>query len=124
MVTRTLAGGSLRRENPEIRAACVEVEVQGLSGGSDGDADDVLEVALLRLSGSATVSALGKSGALNGGLDVLRDGLAELGVGASECKRSVVALKVRVLDLLELKRALAGGGNGASSSQRDCEKGY
>ncbi len=73
----------LGREDPEVRRAGVEVQVQGLSRGTDLNGGEVLAVVLSRgVGGRAGIAAaLGGGLALGGGGgDVVGHGLAELDV--------------------------------------------
>lgn len=110
--------GRLGGEDPEVGAARVKVEVELLRGRADGDLDEVVEVALVRVGHGGAFGALlgvGLAGRVGRLLERVRDGDAVLGVGAGEGQRSVAADKLLVASLLELDDAGLGRQGSASS---------
>lgn len=126
-VVRVLAvdvgAGSEGREDPQVRGAGVEVQVQDLGRGADGDGGHVgIVVGVDGGGGGATVVALGVSleGVLDGSLQPVGDRGPELHVGPVHGQGAVGAV-VGTRDLVDRGAALlevlhlVGGRDGGSS---------
>lgn len=118
-----LRAGSERREDPEVRGAGVEVQVQDLSGGTDGDGGHVgIVVGVDGGAGGAALVTLGVSleGVLDGGLEPVRDRDVELHVGPVHGQGTVGPVVVagnlvdRGATLLEVLHLVAGRDGGSS----------
>lgn len=121
-----LGAGGEGREDPEIRGAGVEVQVEDLGGSADGDGGHVgVVVGVDRGAGGATLVTLGVSRerVLDGGLQPVGDRGVELHVGPVHGQGTVGAVVIAghlvdrgatLLEVLHLVAGRDGGGGGGT----------
>lgn len=119
-LARHFVAGSLAAEDPQIRGAGVEVEVQDLGRGANRDGSEVLRVVLGGSGrGAASGTLDGRAGGIaDGRLELGADGDAVLDVGLGQSARAALDV-LGVADLEHRGSAFGLGLNGNANARGD-----